>query len=106
MTPIEIRLKCVEIADTLHIAGASEREKKVLESTQKIFDFVTDNGALSDVSAGDITTSLLDGITGMITGLSALNDTDESTPLPFQEEVKAEKKAKVVKTPAENKPEA
>lgn len=106
MTPIEIRLRCVEIADKLHTAGVLNREDKVLISAQKILNFVTDNGALSDVSAGDITTSLLDGITGMITGLSALNDTYESTPLPFQEEVKAEKKSKVVKTPAEDKPEA
>lgn len=106
MTPIEIRLRCVEIADKLHTSGVLNREDKVLDSAQKVLNFVTDSGVLSDVSAGDITTSLLDGITEMITGLSALNSIKESDPFPFQEEIKAEKKAKVVKTPAEDKSEA
>lgn len=105
MTPIEIRLKCVEIADKLHTAGASNREDKVLGSAQKILDFVTDNGALSDVSAEDITMSALNGLAGMIAGLST-NDTKEPVVVPSPEEVKAEKKAKVVKTAAEDKPEA
>lgn len=111
MTPIEVRLKCVEIADKLHIAGAVEREKKVMDSAQKILSFVTDNGALSDISPEEIVISTLSGIAGMITGITDLADTKEPDSIPAPEvlpteEVKAEKKAKSVKTPAEDNSEA
>lgn len=102
MTPIEIRLRCVEIADRLHIAGASNREDKVLGSAQKILNFVTDNGSLADPA--DIATTALAGLTGMLSSLTAGTDSEPISPVA--EEVKAEKKAKVVKTPAEDKPEA
>lgn len=74
---MELKLKCVELAMQMTV---TKRVEDILSASEKIFNFVTNNGADIEMSQQEIFAEVMSGISDLVSGISEEKECKCSKP--------------------------